>query len=257
MHLIFVRHGDPDYAHDTVTSKGVQEAMLLKERAVKWQLEKAYISPLGRAQKTAEIALSSTVEKETLPWLREFNYPIKDPTTGKNRIAWDWIPEKYFSEKKYFDKDKWCTTKAMKSGNISDHYKDVCDGIDSVLATYGYEKEANGNCIYVCKPHCTEQEAAVDHHLEAYQKPLDDRSIAFFCHLGVMFAVIGHLTGISPVQLWQGFFVAPTSVTVVGTEERVPGKVIFRVQSVGDCSHLVSKSEPPSASGYFGNCFAY
>src|SRR5574344_249153 len=103
MHLIFVRHGDPDYVHDTVTSKGMQEALLLKERASKWNLEKAYISPMGRAQTTAEIALSPEVQKETLPWLREFNYPISDPATGKKRIAWDWIPQEYFAEKNYFD----------------------------------------------------------------------------------------------------------------------------------------------------------
>ena len=69
--------------------------------------------------------------------------------------------------------------------------------------------------------------------------------------------MIGYLTGISPVQLWQGFFVAPSSVTVLGAEERNPGEVIFRVQEFGDCSHLLSGKEPPSASGYFGNCFVY
>ena len=61
----------------------------------------------------------------------------------------------------------------------------------------------------------------------------------------------------SPVQLWQGFFVAPSSVTVLGAEERVPGEAVFRVQTLGDCSHLLSAKEPPSASGFFGNCFAY
>lgn len=74
------------------------------------------------------------------------------------------------------------------------------------------------------------------------------------CHLGVMFAIISHLTGISPVQLWQGFFVAPSSVTVLGAEERVPGEVVFRVQQLGDVRHLAENGESVSASGFFGNC---
>ena len=29
MKIIFVRHGDPDYEHDTLTEKGIREAKLL------------------------------------------------------------------------------------------------------------------------------------------------------------------------------------------------------------------------------------
>ena len=31
MRLIFIRHGDPDYVHDTLTEKGKREAELLAE----------------------------------------------------------------------------------------------------------------------------------------------------------------------------------------------------------------------------------
>lgn len=33
MRLLFIRHGDPDYVHDTLTEKGHREAALLAERA--------------------------------------------------------------------------------------------------------------------------------------------------------------------------------------------------------------------------------
>ena len=53
MRLLFIRHGDPDYVHDTLTEKGHREAALLAERAEALQLGKCFVSPLGRSQVTA------------------------------------------------------------------------------------------------------------------------------------------------------------------------------------------------------------
>lgn len=53
MELWIIRHGDPDYVHDSLTEKGVREAKLLAERLSKYNISKIYCSPLGRAQKTA------------------------------------------------------------------------------------------------------------------------------------------------------------------------------------------------------------
>ena len=38
MRIIFVRHGDPDYEHDTLTEKGHREAALLGKLAPELQL---------------------------------------------------------------------------------------------------------------------------------------------------------------------------------------------------------------------------
>lgn len=38
MRIIFVRHGDPDYANDTLTEKGWREAALLAERVSGWDV---------------------------------------------------------------------------------------------------------------------------------------------------------------------------------------------------------------------------
>lgn len=100
MHLIFIRHGDPDYANDSVSEKGSREISLLAERAASWKVNECFVSPMGRAQKTAAAVLEKLhVPSETLPWLREFNYDLKDLKTGKRRIAWDWMPREYFAEK--------------------------------------------------------------------------------------------------------------------------------------------------------------
>ena len=58
MRIIFIRHGDPDYANDTLTAKGRIEAELLSERVKKWDVKDFYCSPLGRARDTAAYSLN-------------------------------------------------------------------------------------------------------------------------------------------------------------------------------------------------------
>ena len=58
MELFIIRHGDPDYARDSLTEKGVREAKLLSERMEKENIDYFYCSPLGRAQKTASYTKS-------------------------------------------------------------------------------------------------------------------------------------------------------------------------------------------------------
>ena len=64
MRIIFVRHGDPDYEHDTLTEKGHREAALLGKLAPELHLGDCYMSPLGRAQHTAEYCLKATGKNE-------------------------------------------------------------------------------------------------------------------------------------------------------------------------------------------------
>ncbi len=76
-----------------------------------------------------------------------------------------------------------------------------------------------------------------------------------FCHLGVTCIMLSHLLGISPVPLLHGFYLAPTSVTILASEERMDGNAIFRVQVMGDVIHLLTGGEPVSGAGYFTEPF--
>ena len=40
MRLIFIRHGDPDYVHDTLTEKSKREAELLAQRVKNWDVSR-------------------------------------------------------------------------------------------------------------------------------------------------------------------------------------------------------------------------
>jgi probable phosphoglycerate mutase len=144
------------------------------------------------------------------------------------------MPDYWTREPLLYDKDRWLEAPVMKTGaEISDAYKTVCEGLDGILAEHGYER---------CDSYYRVTKANTD-------------TIVIFCHLGVTFAMLSHLLGLSPVVLWQQFFIAPTSVTMVCTEERVEGNAAFRVKVMGDTSHLLKGNEPASNSGFFQEVF--
>ena len=54
MRILLIRHGDPDYEHDTLTEKGRREAELLAKRASSLAMGSCYQYHLGRAMDTAQ-----------------------------------------------------------------------------------------------------------------------------------------------------------------------------------------------------------
>ena len=80
-------------------------------------------------------------------------------------------------------------------------------------------------------------------------------TIALFCHFGVECVMLGHLLGISPVVLWHGFCAAPTSVTVLTSEERREGIAYFRMNTFGDTGHLYAEGEPVAFAARFCETF--
>lgn len=230
MNIVFIRHGDPDYVHDRLTEKGIREAECLKKRLDKLTDADFYCSPLGRARETAEIALAGRdIKPVVLPYMQEFFYPVKDPMTGKDRIAWDFYPSYWTNFHEYYDNHDWRHTELMEDSEIPIRFKELRRDFNKLLEQYGYYRDDN---FYLAKPG-------------------SDKTIVVFCHLGVEFALIGNLVGISPMVLWHQFFVAPTALTILTTEEREPGIASFRVRTFGDTSHLYAEGEPVSDSGLF------
>lgn len=238
MRIIFIRHGDPDYANDTLTEKGWREAALLAERVSGWEVTDFYVSPLGRAQDTASLSLAKMGRKaETREWLREFHGPITDPARGENVIPWDFYPAYWTNIPAMYDKDGFGDTDVMKSGHVKEEYQRISGCLDALLERYGYVREGG---LYR-----TDRTEAGDRNA----------TVVLFCHMGVTLFLCSHLLGISPVVLTSGFFLAPTSVTVLASEERTPGTAYFRCQMAGDTGHLRDGGEPVSYMGYFTEPF--
>ena len=235
MQILIIRHGDPDYEIDSLTEKGWKEAGLLAERLAKLEVKDFYVSPLGRARDTAGVTLKKTGRKATeLPWLQEFfRATIQKPNKEGRTIAWDWLPEDWMGEEKYYSKDEWLDTDIMRDSEVKKEYRWVCDGLDELLAKHGYVRQGNYYRV---------------------EKPNIDR-IVLFCHFGVECVMLSHLLGVSPMVLWHGFCAAPTSVTTINTEERRKGIASFRIASFGDVSHLYAADEPPAFHARFCEVF--
>ena len=237
MKLILIRHGEPDYENDTLTPKGRTEARLLADRLKDLHIDEIYVSPLGRAKDTAEPTLTKLGRKATeLEWLREFHAPIyrPDKPEGVLSIPWDWLPSDWTVYPDFYDYDRWMEHPVMKAGHVGEEYARVTGNFETFLADHGYEKSNN---------------------LFLARRPNND-TILFFCHYGVSIVLISFLFHVSPMILWHGMVAAPSSVTVLATEERQQGYASFRMNTYGDTAHLDINGEPRSFAARFCECFA-
>lgn len=231
MKLLIIRHAEPDYSIDSLTEKGWREARLLSERLSKLDISKAYCSPLGRAKDTASFTVKNKgLDLETCDFLQEFPARIDDPYTEEEaRRIWDFMPNYWVNEEKYFDRNEWFNTPLMKVGNVEAEYKKVCEKFDRLLEKHGYIRE--GNLYKAVNP--------------------NSDTLLLFCHFGVGCILLSHLLNISPLPLLQGFVALPSSVTTLVTEEREKGIAYFRCSSYGDTSHLYVADEEPSFMARF------
>ncbi len=238
MKLILIRHGEPDYVHDSLTEKGMREAAFLGERVKDWKVDGLYVSCLGRARKTAEPIETALGRKAVvLDWLQEFRAKIDKKYGGQYGIPWDFAPAFWTEIPELYGKDTWYDAEIMgQSGDlpcVKDVYRETCEELDALLAGYGCRRERGYYKI----------------------EPGNDKTLVFVCHMGITCIILSHLLGISFPALIQGCFLPPSSVTIAGSEEVEPGIAAFRCQGMGDVWHLHKNGEPVSASGYFTDPF--
>lgn len=240
MKLLFIRHGDPNYEIDSLTEKGWKEAELLAKRVSTWPKAEYFVSPLGRAQDTARVCLERLdITPAMLPWLKEFHYPVFHPEQNIKHGPWDFYPSYWTREKNYYDPEKWYKTDIMKEADIEGKTKAVQKSFDEFLETYGYKRKGG-------------------YYTTAHKKMDEDkdRILVFFCHFGITAILMAHMMNISPLVLLQNFFMPPSSLTILCSEERILGEAAFRTQVMGDTSHLLLGKEEVSPAGFFTSVFS-
>lgn len=230
MKILIIRHADPDYSIDSLTETGWEEAKALVPRLEKLSIKAFYVSPYGRAQDTASLTLQATGRTaETLPWLKEFGPMIIKPGSDRRSCVWDWLPSDWTQDKRCFDREAWLETDFAAPYHLDEEIRWVWDGLDALIAKHGYVRDGD---IY--RP----------------VAPNED-TIVLFCHFGLECVLLSRLLNISPMVLWHGFSAAPSSVTSLITEERREGTAYFRMNAMGDTSHLYAAGMEPSFSCRF------
>ena len=233
MRLLFIRHGDPDYEHDSLTETGFKEARALGEKLGKENIDVFYCSTMGRALRTAEPTLNAHgAEAIMCDWLREFNHPVN--RSEDSGIAWDFLPEKWKNDSLLYGRDTWLDSEIFRGTDIKKHYDKCIEEFEKVLASHGYER--NGELYRV--------------------RESNHKTIAFFGHFGMNSVLISHLLGVNPFILWHNTVIPPTGVTTFYSEERRDGIASFRMSGLGDVSHLYSQGLEPSFAARFCECYA-
>lgn len=234
MRIYIVRHGDPDYANDTLTKNGELEAQALARRLAGYNLDELYSSPLGRAQKTASYTQHLTNrEVITLPWATEWSFLGHVDTPLGDVARWD-IPGEIYRplEEGSYDVSEY-NNYVPDEAVVKEQFEKLALSSDAFLKEYGYVKEG-------CRYRITES---------------SDKQIALFCHNGFGLAWIAYLLNISYRVVWSSFWLAPTSVTTILFEERSQNFAVPRALSVGDTSHLYEERLPVNPRGIHGRSF--
>lgn len=259
MRIIFVRHGEPDYRTDSLTEKGKREAKFLAKRAKNWNIKDIYVSPFGRAQETAAPSAELLgIEPITMPWLREYSYQVTNPIHGNKSCPWDFIPSQVYEDERMISIDKWMKVGPNSSNpEVEENYQIVINGLDNLVEKYGYERIGQYYLRKDGRERFIESTVKDMCFASADDLPEDDSepTILIVCHFGVICLMLSRLLNIPFELLTHGFILPTSSVTIVNTEERWGKEVSFRVQTMGDCTHLLTEGENISNAGSFARLF--
>lgn len=240
MRILIIRHGDPYYPTDSLTEKGQREAELLEQRLIREHITHAYVSPLGRAKRTAAPFLEkSGIQATELEWLREFPAALSEENAystkwfKSGRCPWNMPPHLWSEIPGIYESEGWRNAPLYADGNIQQRYDFVCAGWDTLLAQHGYVRDG-----------------AVYRIGDGWEEKRE--TIALFCHLGLGNALLSHILHLSLPAVWHTLFLPTTSVTTVLMEQHLESPVAHaRLVQIGDTSHLYAGDEPVSASGLF------
>lgn len=262
MKIIFIRHGEPDYATDSLTENGKKEALALAERVKKWDVTDFFVSPQGRARDTAAPSLSAlNTEAAVLDFLHEFSYAVDDPVTKRHGVPWDFVPSDWTEHDYMFKEGNSFMEYPCISVNdeIPGKYEEAISGIEDIISSYGYKRCGRYYINENAEPRYLTSTVGPNNQIRNNGPILKDGEkepvLVFFCHLGIICLLLSHLLNIPFETLTHGFFLPTTSVTILSTEERWNKEAYFRVQCMGDTTHLHDAGIPISPAGFFADPF--
>ena len=157
-------------------------------------------------------------------------------------------------------RDRWFEAPLYRENpDLEKMWYKVCDGLDGILERYGYTRL--GDYYDYRNPDGPERPAGLEdiqlHGTKEYEvrDRDDEKTLVFFCHLGVTCVMLAHLLNVSPVLLWHGTFLPPAGLVVMNAEKRLHNAAFFRMQAFGDTAHLLQSGVKLSGYGAFSTVF--
>ena len=222
MRILFVRHGEPDYARDCLTGEGRRQAEAAAERLAGEGISEIYASPLGRACQTA----ACTARRLGLPvvlleYMREISWGGEGiPEKGHPWTLGDRMLEENFD---FFARD-WREHPYFKGNRATQCYEMIAGRIDDFLAGKGYRHDGRR---FLCEADA-------------------DRTIALFSHGGSGACALAHILSLPFPYVACVLPYDFTSVIIVDIPLR-PGEYVHpRLELFNDCAHIRRAPGAPS-----------
>ena len=210
MQVLLIRHGDPDYAHDTLTDKGHAEAKALAKHLRKTRIDDIYASPMGRAQATMSYtAKAHKLAPVTLPWLHELDGNFEG-------CLWAWnVPgAEVLASPELPGHDNWVQT-VPYGPHMQGPHTALARNFDLLVQRYGYERE---------------------HHRYRVHGSTD-KTVALFCHAGVVMSLLSQLLT-WPLPLVYSHLSCDTSSVSRLVWIEHDGYAVPRAKTINDLAHL-------------------
>ncbi|WP_029231392.1 histidine phosphatase family protein [Butyrivibrio sp. VCB2006] len=224
MRLIFVRHGEPNYADDCLTDNGIVQAKATAKRLEKENIKEIYSSPMGRAMKTASFtAENHGLKIKTRDFMHEIDWGNqKEVSEGDpDKLPFDGHPwtlgYKLLTENQEFiGGNNWEQHPYFKNNRCMNSFDKISEGIDEILSSYGLKRH---NGYYLCEE---------ENH----------DTIALFAHGGSGAVMFSHVLNIPfPVTLTMLPY-GVCSVSVLAFDGCLGDMVIPRFEIFNDMRHM-------------------
>ena len=221
MRIIFVRHGEPDYANDCLTQTGRQQAAAVARRLAGEGISEIYTSPCGRAAETASYtAARLRLPVTTLDFMREI-------TWGGEGVPCDGHPwtlgDRMLAEGFDFKVGNWRAHPYFAGNAATVHCENVAVQLDAFLRKQGYRHEGLRFCC----------------------EGGTDKTIALFSHGGSGACVLSHLLALPFPYVCSVLPYDFTSIIILELPFR-PGEYVKpRLELFNDCAHIQTQPRAP------------
>ena len=227
MRLLLARHGHPDYTTDTLTERGHDEAARLAAALDPYPLDTIYVSTHGRAQETAEHTLRRRGQEAiACDWLREIDgrygyegeapeWVLGDPLPS----AYELHPSDLFGCSQLYSYEAWHDEVAYGPW-LRPRFAALQNAFDAMLAEQGYVREG----------------------LRYRVAESSDRTLAFFCHDGVMRGLLSHLLYV-PLPAALSLFCHDTAGYTMLRSVEDNGYAVFAMVFINNAEHKRNGNE--------------
>ncbi len=229
MLLFYVRHGDPTYDPDMLTTLGERQAEAVAKRLAMYGIDRIFTSPSNRAQQTAKPTCELIKKEMTCLDFCDEAYAWRDFTVLLPNGARQWAfadgrtRALFASESIRCMGQRWYEHLALSAYGFQSGMERIHRETDRFLLSLGYEHDREENIYKAVSP--------------------SDERIALFAHQGFGLAFLSSLLDIPFPQFSTHFDMGHSGLSVVEFKDE-NGVVIPRLLTMSNDAHLYREGLP-------------